>query len=49
MSFTSWQPVEGDAVALAGVVLTVAEMDGARIRRVALRLPRGGPPSGGRR
>jgi cell volume regulation protein A len=39
-------PVEGDSVALAGVVLTVAEMDGARISRVALRLPRGGPPSG---
>jgi cell volume regulation protein A len=34
------KPVEGDAVALAGVVLTVAEMDGASIRRVALRLPR---------
>jgi cell volume regulation protein A len=39
-------PVEGDAVALAGVVLTVAEMEGARISRVALRLPRGGPPAG---
>ncbi|HSD42586.1 MAG TPA: potassium/proton antiporter [Burkholderiales bacterium] len=39
------QPVEGDAVALAGVVLTVAEMDGARISRVALRLPRARPPS----
>jgi cell volume regulation protein A len=39
-------PVEGDAVALAGVVLTVAEMDGARIKRVALRLPRGGPFAG---
>jgi NhaP-type Na+/H+ and K+/H+ antiporter len=39
-------PVEGDAVTLAGVVLTVAEMDGARIKRVALRLPRGGPPAG---
>ena len=33
-------PVEGDAVTLAGVVLTVAEMDGARIARVAVRLPR---------
>jgi cell volume regulation protein A len=43
------QPVEGDAVALAGVVLTVAEMDGARISRVALRLPRGRSPSSGPR
>jgi NhaP-type Na+/H+ and K+/H+ antiporter len=34
------RPVEGDAVALAGVVLTVAEMEGARISRVAVRLPR---------
>jgi cell volume regulation protein A len=34
------QPDEGDSVAFAGVILTVAEMDGARIRRVALRLPR---------
>ncbi len=34
------QPVEGDAVALAGIVLTVAEMDGPRISRVALRLRR---------
>jgi cell volume regulation protein A len=42
-------PVEGDAVALAGVVLTVAEMDGARIRRVALRLPRARSPSPGPR
>jgi cell volume regulation protein A len=40
------QPVEGDAVNLHGVVLTVAEMDGARISRVALRLPRAGPPRG---
>ena len=37
-------PVEGDTVALAGVVLAVAEMDGARIIRVALRLPRSGMP-----
>jgi hypothetical protein len=29
-------------VSIAGVVLTVAEMDGARIARVALRLPRRG-------
>jgi cell volume regulation protein A len=34
------KPVEGDAVTVAGVVLTIAEMDGARIRRVAIRLPR---------
>jgi cell volume regulation protein A len=36
------RPAEGDAVGVAGVVLTVAEMDGARIVRVALRLPRRG-------
>ena len=36
------RPVEGDSVGIAGVVLTVAEMDGARIARVALRLPRRG-------
>lgn len=34
------RPVEGDAVACAGLVLTVAEMDGPRVRRVGLRLPR---------
>lgn len=34
------RPAEGDSVGIAGVVLTVAEMDGARIARVALRLPR---------
>jgi cell volume regulation protein A len=33
-------PVEGDAVTLSGIVVTVAEMDGDRISRVALRLPR---------
>jgi cell volume regulation protein A len=38
-------PVEGDAVALAGIVLTIAEMDGARIRRIALRLPRADRPA----
>jgi cell volume regulation protein A len=38
------RPVEGDAVNLDGVVLTVAEMDGPRISRVALRLPRAGQP-----
>jgi cell volume regulation protein A len=36
------RPAEGDSVSIAGVVLTVAEMDGARIVRVALRLPRRG-------
>jgi cell volume regulation protein A len=36
------RPAEGDSVSIAGVVLTVAEMDGARIARVALRLPRRG-------
>ena len=40
------RPVEGDAVNLEGVVLTVAEMDGPRISRVALRLPRTGQPRG---
>lgn len=39
-------PAEGDAVGVAGIVLTVAEMEGARISRIALRLPRGGPPAG---
>jgi NhaP-type Na+/H+ and K+/H+ antiporter len=38
------QPAEGDSVSVAGVVLTVAEMDGARVARVALRLPRERPP-----
>ncbi|MCL4801287.1 MAG: potassium/proton antiporter [Burkholderiales bacterium] len=34
------RPVEGDAVACAGLVLTVAEMEGPRLRRIGLRLPR---------
>jgi cell volume regulation protein A len=35
------RPVEGDTVACAGLVLTVAEMDGPHLRRIGLRLPRG--------
>jgi len=35
------RPVEGDTVTCAGLALTVAEMDGPRLRRIGLRLPRG--------
>ncbi|HVL57724.1 MAG TPA: transporter associated domain-containing protein, partial [Burkholderiaceae bacterium] len=35
------RPVEGDAVVLHGLQMTVREMDGPQITRVGLRLPRG--------
>ncbi len=34
------QPVEGDTVECAGLVLTVAVMEGPHVRRIGLRLPR---------